>query len=104
MDVKIEIYIRGNRREYLPVPCNNESNRAYQNTCARPSVQYTDFEAGAKGRVTFMITKPIINGVNLVGTQIAELYGRIGSTASGIGSVPMSVIYINSGVLTVPDK
>jgi len=104
MDVKIEIYIRGNRLEYLPVPFNNESNRAYQNTCAPPSVQYTDFESGSKGRVTFMITKPIINGVNLVGTQIAELYGRIGSTASGIGSVPMSVIYINSGVLTVPDK
>jgi hypothetical protein len=30
MDVKIEIYIRGQRMEYLAVPFNNESNKPFR--------------------------------------------------------------------------
>lgn len=104
MDVKIEIYIRGQRMEYLPVPFNNESNQAYQNKCVPPTTQFNNFESGAQGRVTFMITKPIVNGVNLLGTEIAKLYGRLGNYSAGMGSTPMSIVSINSGVITVPDK
>ncbi|TLV21972.1 fimbrial protein [Klebsiella indica] len=104
MDVKIEIYIRGNRMEYLSVPFDNESNQAFQNSCSSPGVQFNNFESGAKGRVTFMITKPIVNGVNLLGTEIAKLYGRLGNLSAGMGSTPMSIVSINSGVITVPDK
>lgn len=104
MDVKIEIYIRGQRMEYLPVPFNNESNQAHQNKCVPPTTQFNNFESGAQGRVTFMITKPIVNGVNLLGTEIAKLYGRLGNYSAGMGSTPMSIVSINSGVITVPDK
>ncbi|HEY4468356.1 MAG TPA: fimbrial protein [Klebsiella sp.] len=104
MDVKIEIYIRGNRNTYIPVPFDNESNNATQNMCVPPTTQFNNFESGAKGRVTFMITKPIVNGVNLLGTEIAKLYGRLGNYSAGMGTTPMSIISINSGVITVPDK
>lgn len=104
MDVKIEIYIRGERKEYLPVPFDNESNRAFQNQCVPPTTQFNNFESGAQGRVTFMITKPIVNGVNLLGTEIAKLYGRLGNYSAGMGTTPMSIVSINSGVITVPDK
>jgi hypothetical protein len=104
MDVKIEIYIRGNRMQYLSVPFDNESNYANQNRCVPTSTQFNNFESGAKGRVTFMITKPIVNGVNLLGTEIAKLYGRLGNYSTAMGSTPMSIITINSGVITVPDK
>lgn len=104
MDVKIEIYIRGQRMAYLPVPFNNESNEAFQNKCVPPTTQFNNFESGAQGRVTFMITKPIVNGVNLLGTEIAKLYGRLGNYSAGMGTTPMSIVSINSGVITVPDK
>lgn len=104
MDVKIEIYIGGERRDYFSVPFNDKSNWAYQNKCVPPTTQFNNFESGAKGRVTFMITKPIVNGVNLLGTEIARLYGRLGNYGAGMGSTPMSVVRINSGVITVPDK
>lgn len=104
MDVKIEIYIGGNRTSYFSVPFYNESNNAFQNPCVPPSTRYNNFESGGKGRVTFMITKPIVNGVNLLGTEIARLYGRLGNYSAGMGSTPMSIVSINSGVITVPDK
>ncbi|WP_058910657.1 fimbrial protein [Entomohabitans teleogrylli] len=104
MDVKIEVYLGGHRTDYLEVPFDNESNEAYQNNCVPPSTTFTNFATGSMGRVTFMITKPIINGVSLTGTEVAKLYGRLGSASTGMGSTPMAIIYINSGVITVPDK
>lgn len=103
MDVKIEIFIGGNLQQYRTVPFDNVSNGRNQNQCTPPSSQLeNEFASGAKGRVTFMITKPIINGVDLTGTEIAQLFGRLGS--GPIGSTPLSLISIASGVITVPDK
>lgn len=104
MDVKIEIYIGGRRGEDIAVPFYNESNEANQNTCVPPTTQINNFESGGRGRVTFMITKPIINGLNLLGTEVAKLYGRMGNFSSVMGMTPMSIVSINSGVITVPDK
>jgi len=103
MDVKIEIFIGGEVKDYKTVPFDNVSNNTNQNYCNVPStVLPNQFTSGAKGRVTFMITKPIINGVNLQGSEIAKLYGRLGS--GPIGSTPLSRVTIASGVITVPDK
>jgi len=106
MDVKIEIFIGGGLNNYLSVPFTNISNNTHQNSCSASTghVQLAEFASGAKGRVTFMLTKPIINGVTLQGSEIARLYGRLGNLSSAMGSIPMAIIYINSGVLTVPDK
>ncbi|CAM6367699.1 Fimbrial protein [Citrobacter sedlakii] len=103
MDVKIEIYIGGTVRDYKVVPFTGLSNGIEQNYCNVPStILDNEFASGAKGRVTFMITKPIINGVNLQGSEIAKLFGRLGPGA--IGGTPLSRITIASGVITVPDK
>jgi len=103
MDVKIEIYIGGNQMQYFEVPFNAISNNANQNNCTPPNtILGNEFASGAKGRVTFMITKPIINGVNLQGSEIAKLFGRLGPGA--MGSTALSRITISSGVITVPDK
>lgn len=103
MDVKIEIYIGGELQQYKTVPFDNVSNGADQNFCNVPStILQNQFASGAKGRVTFMITKPIINGVNLQGSEIAKLFGRLGPGA--MGQTPLSRITIASGVITVPDK
>lgn len=107
MDVKIELYIAKNgEARYLSVPFTNVSNNTNQNSClSSPGyVRLPVFESGSRGKVTFMLTKPIINGVTLQGTEIARLYGRLGNLSTAMGSTPMAIIYINSGVLTVPDK
>ncbi|QLA68165.1 fimbrial protein [Enterobacter pasteurii] len=103
MDVKIEIYIGGNLQQYKTVPFDSVSNNVNQNYCNPPStVLSNQFASGAKGRVTFMITRPIINGVNLQGSEIATLYGRLGPGV--MGQTPLSRVTIASGVVTVPDK
>jgi type 1 fimbria pilin len=103
MDVKIEIYIGGNLQQYLAVPFDNVSNNVNQNFCNVPNtILQNEFASGARGRVTFMITKPIVNGVNLQGSEIARLFGRLGPGA--MGQTALSRITIASGVLTVPDK
>ena len=106
MDVKIEVDIRGNYTGPTPtVPFNNISNEAYQNNCTPPSERSVfDFGTGSSGKVTFMITKPIINGINLRGAEVAKIYGRLGNKSPGMGSMPMSIVHITSGVFTVPDK
>lgn len=105
MDVKVEIYIGGGRREDFTVPFYNFSNNAAQNPCTPPSYFFdNNFSTGARGKVTFKITKPIINGVNLRGTEIAKIYGRVGELSSAMGSIPMAIVTINSGIITVPDK
>lgn len=103
MDVKIEIYIGGNLQQYKTVPFENVSNDVNQNYCNVPStILQNQFASGARGKVTFMITKPIINGVNLRGSEIARLFGRLGP--GPMGSTPLSRVTIASGVITVPDK
>ncbi len=106
MDVKVEIDIRGRYAGATPtVPFSNLSNEAYQNSCTPPSARSVfDFGTGGSGKVTFMITKPIINGINLRGAEVAKVYGRLGNKTTAMGSSPMSIINITSAVFTVPDK
>lgn len=102
LSVKIEIWISGARREYFVVPFNNVSNML-ANSCTAPSSRITpDMDSGSMGRVTFMVTKPIINGIRLEGTEIARLFGSL--IAGNQGTVALSRTNINSAIITVPDK
>jgi len=110
MDVKVDIYIAGNVGKDFAVPFSNISNQSVGsdgrggNPCEPPDTQIYGFLTGSRGKVTFMITKPIINGVSLLGTEIAQLYGRLGNYSTAMGANPMAIIRINSGIITVPDK
>ncbi|WP_233638678.1 fimbrial protein, partial [Citrobacter cronae] len=60
-------------------------------------------ESGSKGKVTFVVTKPIINGINITSQSLVEVAGRMG----GAGPTPttaISRVVIKSGLITVPDK
>ncbi|WP_075181469.1 fimbrial protein [Pantoea sp. 1.19] len=102
LSVKIEIWVSGAVQAYFPVPFNDISNRL-NNRCIAPSSRITpDLGSGSRGRVTFMVTKPIINGIRLEGTEIAKLYGSL--VPGNRGSVALSRTNINSAIITVPDK
>lgn len=104
-DVKVEIYIAGNFKGHVAVPFTNLSNKLDQVIeCVPPKTKLTSrVGTGNSGRVTFMTTKPIVNGMNLNKRETIELYARYGS-----GPVPttqaLSKVVLELGIVTVPDK
>ncbi|AXV36053.1 fimbrial protein [Aeromonas hydrophila] len=104
LDLKVDIWIEGNRKEYVNAPFNEESNRG-QFTCRKRNGSATfGFRSGSKGKVTFRVRKPIINGVHIADHEIVEMFGRLGKTDVGFNNEVMSRIVIKSSVLYVPEK
>lgn len=105
LDMKVEIWIAGNRNQYVVAPFNNESNQYSNYRCNQGgSTRITNFASGSKGKVTFRVRKPIINGVQISDRQVVEMFGRLGNTVSDFNNVPMSRITISSAILYVPEK
>lgn len=105
IDVKIEVWIAGQVNQYFTVPFGSTSNNYAGFVCSsRNPVQQGSFSTGSKVRVTFKITKPIINGMSIQNMNVAQLFGRAGHHSAGFGNSPMAIIQIKSGIITVPDK
>jgi type 1 fimbria pilin len=104
LDMKVEIYIAGNRKQYVVAPFENESNRGDFGPCKKGGSVNYGFKSGSQGKVTFRVRKPIINGVHISDHQIVELFGRLGTTDSGFSNDVMSRIVIKSSILRVPEK
>lgn len=103
-DVKVEIYIDGNEKTNHAVPFENISNKLTAHTCrnGKQETLINQFGSGGKGVVTFRIKKPLVNGIDLRGTEVAQLFGSV--VSGNRGNVPMATVRILSGVITVPDK
>ncbi|MGL4354419.1 MAG: fimbrial protein [Aeromonas popoffii] len=105
LDMKVEIWIAGTRNAYVVAPFDNESNNYVSHSCKRgESTRVDNFGSGSKGKVTFRVRKPIINGVQISDRQVVEMFGRLGFTVGDFNSVPMSRITISSAILYVPEK
>ncbi|MBV4414030.1 fimbrial protein [Enterobacteriaceae bacterium YMB-R22] len=104
MDVKITIHIEGANNGELVVPFGPVSNNYNQNYCVPGGIPtlVNVFRSGSEGNVTFKLKKKIINGITLVGTEVARLYGRLGPGT--MGSTPLATVTIQSAIITVPDK
>jgi type 1 fimbria pilin len=103
MDVKVEVYIAGQRKQYVVAPFTNESNRYNYTGCTPPSKLVSNVKSGSQGKVTFMVTKPIVNGLNLSSQDLVKVMGRLGNMG-GVPTTPISQVVISSGIITVPDK
>lgn len=104
LDVKIEVYISGGAKRLVLVPFTNVSNQNWNVNCNPPWVQLPDFESGSRGKVTFRVTKKIVNGVMVQNREILRMYGRAGQVTSAIAPNPMVRVNVGSAMLTVPDK
>ncbi|ANC42846.1 fimbrial protein [Hafnia alvei] len=103
-DVKVEVWIAGNRSEYVTSPFTDETNR-YSEACKPPSSRFNNVRSGSKGKITFRVTKPVINGIVLVDHELVKVFGRRGLLSAGVLSgEALSTINIRSGIITVPDK
>ncbi|NUU68759.1 fimbrial protein [Enterobacteriaceae bacterium BIT-l23] len=103
MDVKVEVYIAGQRKQYVVAPFTNESNRYNYVGCRPPYKLVSNVKSGSQGKVTFMVTKPIVNGLNLTSQDLVKVMGRLGNMG-GVPATPISQVAITSGIITVPDK
>lgn len=104
MDVKVEVWIAGSVNKYVTSPFIDQTNKKTE-TCKPPSTRFSNVASGGKGKVTFMVTKPIINGVVLSNHELVRVFGRRGTVSAGmLSSEALSTININSGIITVPDK
>lgn len=98
-DVRVKIFVVNSGD--VTAPFYGVDNQA-QETCHAPTQVETNTQTGSRGEVTFMITKPLINGISLQGHELVKLYGRLGSPV-GIRENPLAVVSIHSGVITSPD-
>ena len=104
IDVKIEIFIGGGVNDYRVVPFTNLSNARYEFSCNPPSQLINNFQSGGQGRLTFKVTKRIVNGVQINNREVLKMYGRLGTFTTAFSSTPMVTVHIASAILYVPDK
>lgn len=105
LDVKVEIWIAGNLRQFVTVPFDNISNKNTAGSeCLPPSSTRNNFASGGEGKVTFKVTKKIVNGVAISNRELVQMFGRQSNITSGFSSTPMVKVNIDSAMLFVPDK
>lgn len=106
LDVEVSIFVAGNVNRYVRAPFTNFSNQYRNYSCSTSrnngTVRANSIESGSKGKVVFVVTKPIINGINITGQALLDLAGDLGG--EGAPTTPISRVLISSGVITVPDK
>ena len=105
LDVEVQVWVAGGYKKYVQAPFTNVSNRNSNNSCKKRKgyTRATNVESGSKGKVTFIVTKPIINGINITSQSLVEVAGRMGS-AGPTPTTAISRVVIKSGLITVPDK
>ncbi|WP_195918394.1 fimbrial protein [Erwinia sorbitola] len=103
-DVKVEVYISGGVKDYITVPFYDFSNKNSKLDCSPPYTQHNNsVGSGSKGRLTFLTTKPVINGVALSAVEVLELFGNLGS-GPALHSQAVAKVVVKSGIISVPDK
>ncbi len=111
MDAQVSIHIEGEGNGLLSVPFPATSNKMNKNIC-RAAQGATEegyplsnvFGSGSQGKVTFRLRKPLINGITITGTEVAEVFGRLEAGDGIMGPTPLARVVIDQAIITVPDK
>lgn len=102
-DIRPEIYVKNNGYLTVPFGSGYGLSNLEPNFCTPPSVRWT-YVSGSKGRITFRLTKKLINGLYISQQELAVMYGRIGRETPAFGSEPMVRIILSDTQLTSRDK
>lgn len=104
IDVKVEVWVAGYKAIYVnTLNMMNESNE-FDETCTPPYTDFVETQSGAKGRLTFTVTKQMTSGIDLTGVELVKIFGRRGGLSSAFPTDPITTISIRSGVIIIPDK
>lgn len=107
LDIEAKVWIGGYVNDYIPVPFTNESNKMPLTYCYKSHrgggiARVNNIQSGSKGKIVFIVTKPIVNGINISQQALLELAGDLGGKE--IPTTPITRVRIQSGIITVPDK
>lgn len=112
LDVKVDVWIEGNIQSYITLPWSGKGTTNNKYHCTPPSSElYFDggspgmMGTGAKGIVTFKVTKRIVNGIKIPSKLLARVMGRLSQNpipplTTGI----MSQVKNDPVTIVVPDK
>ena len=104
--MEVQVWVAGRYNNYVQAPFTNFSNRYNDHSCKKRKgyERATNIESGSKGKVTFIVTKPIINGINITSLPVAGGGCWALRDAGPTPTTPISRVVIKSGLITVPDK
>jgi len=100
LGVASEVFIAGDRNQFIPAPFSNESNWKTEmqpdESCAR-----APYSSGARGKIHLYFRRPFVGVTTIPNTRLVETYI---SVSSGVNStIPVSVVSM-SGTVTVPQS
>jgi type 1 fimbria pilin len=101
IQVAFEVFIGGNRNEYIAAPFSMEGNRRYER-CSYGSIQGNDFASGGRGRLHLMIDRPFVGQARIPSTRVLDVYGTYYHDDPQ-PSTPMASVWM-SGEVNVPQS
>ncbi len=101
LGVASEVFVAGQRNEYLAAPFTNETNRKTSMDGDDESCARSPYNSGARGRIHLYFRRPFVGVTAIPNTRLVETYV---SVVSGVKSdTPVSTISM-SGTVTVPQS
>lgn len=103
-DVQIKYYVWGHGNVTVPFD-EVTNNTSPSQKCSPPSSLSPGSISGGSGQVVFRLKKPIVNGIAISSSGIADMFGRLAdSTGPGFGNEPIAHLTIGNAIFTVKDK
>ncbi|MCL6722979.1 fimbrial protein [Klebsiella sp. T2.Ur] len=104
VDVSVKFYVWG--RGNVTIPFSDTPNIDKEAECNPPSQSINSGAVtGGSGEITFILKKPIVNGLMIHSTGVAEIWGRTGNVApNSFGDMPVSRLTISNTIITAQDK
>lgn len=104
LQVAAEVFVGGERNEYVPIPFTSVSNlQSEQRWCNFwGEFSSTSFNAGTQGHLHLMIDEPFIGESVIPRTKLFDMIGTL-EQASPVGATPMADFWV-SGSVVVPQS
>lgn len=101
IQVAFEVFIGGNRNEFIAAPFSMEGNRTFER-CSYGSIQGNNFASGGRGRLHLMIDRPFVGQSRIPSTKVLDIYGTT-YRDDPHPSTPMASVWM-SGEVNVPQS
>ncbi|EOZ9390975.1 fimbrial protein [Enterobacter cancerogenus] len=103
-DVQIKYYVWGQGNVTLPFE-NVPNLTSETQRCTPPSSLSPGAISGGSGQVIFRLKKPIVNGLMISSSGIADMFGRLDTNGeTGFGNEPIAHLTIGNAIFTARDK
>ncbi|ELR4456735.1 long polar fimbrial protein LpfD [Salmonella enterica] len=97
IQISADVWIDGDRKEYITVPFSNESNgRSSRGACDVDSTAAV-WTTGGKGKLSLYINHPFVGELTIPNTKILDVFAT--RKRGSYSSVPMSSVYLSGHII-----